>query len=245
MLSFKVKCFYIQIVQSKRKQAENREANTMQLQGKKIHFLGDSITEGVGASSSGTCYVAQVAERSGAVCRNYGISGTRIARQTHPSDPASFDLDFCMRVDGMDPDADVVVVFGGTNDYGHGDAPFGVPSDRTPDTFYGALHTLYTALICRYPQSKIVVLTPLHRCGEEISVEKRPGVELRPLKQYVEAIREAAEYYSLPVLDLFAVSGLQPNVPVIRERDLPDGLHPNDAGHARLAELIVRFLQQL
>ena len=65
------------------------------------------------------------------------------------------------------------------------------------------------------------------------------------MKQYVEAIRETAEYYALPVLDLFAVSGLQPNVPVIRERYLPDGLHPNDAGHEKLAELIVRFLQQL
>lgn len=217
----------------------------MQLQGRKLNFLGDSITQGVGASFAEACYVNRVAELSGALCRNYGISGTRIARQTHPSDPASFDLDFCMRANSMDADADVVVVFGGTNDYGHGDAPIGVFSDRTPETFYGALHILYTSLICRYPQSKIVVLTPLHRCGEEFSVEKRPGVEVRPLKQYVEAIRETAEYYALPVLDLFAVSGLQPNVPVIRERYLPDGLHPNDAGHEKLAELIVRFLQQL
>ena len=217
----------------------------MQLQGKKVHFLGDSITEGVGASSGGTCYVAQVAERSGAVCRNYGISGTRIARQTHPSEPASFDLDFCMRVDGMEPDADVVVVFGGTNDYGHGDAPFGVPSDRTPDTFYGALHTLYTALICRYPCARIVVLTPLHRCGEVVSAEKRPGAEGQPLKRYAAAIREVAEEYALPVLDLFAMSGLQPNIPVIQDIYFPDGLHPNDAGHARIAELIVGFLQRL
>lgn len=28
-----------------------------------------------------------------------------------------------MRVDEMDDDADIVIVFGGTNGYGHGDAP--------------------------------------------------------------------------------------------------------------------------
>lgn len=217
----------------------------MQLQGKKINFLGDSITEGVGASCPAARYVDRVAARSGAICRNYGISGTRIARQTRPSDPATFDLDFCMRAADMDPDADVVIVFGGTNDYGHGDAPFGVMSDRTPDTFYGALHTLYTSLLVRYPFSRIIVLTPLHRCAEVRSPEKPADRQSLPLKQYVEAIREVAEYYALPVLDLFAGSGLQPNVPVIQMQYFPDGLHPNDAGHQRIAESIVQFLRSL
>lgn len=216
----------------------------MQLQGKKIHFLGDSITQGAGASRAETRYVDRVAQLSGALCRNYGISGTRIARKLHPTGPCDA-LDFCARVDTMDKDADAIVVFGGTNDFGHGDAPMGMMSDRTPDTFYGALHTLFTSLICRYPCARIVVLTPLHRCGEEISAEKQPGTENLPLKRYAQAIREVAEYYSLPVLDLFRMSGLQPNVPVIRERYLPDGLHPNDTGHQRIAEMIVGFLQNL
>ena len=47
----------------------------MQLQNKKINFLGDSITEGSGASEHPKCYVSQVADLSGAVCRNYGIGG--------------------------------------------------------------------------------------------------------------------------------------------------------------------------
>lgn len=217
----------------------------MQLQGKKINFLGDSITQGAGASCVQARYVDRVAEFSGALCRNYGISGTRIARKLHPVGPVDYDLDFCMRVDTMDADADAVVVFGGTNDFGHGDAPMGVMSDRTPETFYGALHTLYSSLLCRYPRARIIVLTPLHRCAEDFSVEKQPGVENLPLKRYVEAIREVAEYYALPVLDLYAMSGMQPNVPVIKEMYLPDGLHPNDAGHRRLAELIVGFLKQI
>lgn len=58
-------------------------------------------------------------------------------------------------------------------------------------------------------------------------------------------IREAAEYYALPVLDLYASSGIQPNLPAIKERFFPDALHPNDAGHVILAEKIISFLRQL
>lgn len=40
----------------------------------------------------------------------------------------------------MDNDADIIIVFGGTNDFGNGDAPFGEMSDRTPYTFYGRIN---------------------------------------------------------------------------------------------------------
>lgn len=211
----------------------------MELKNIKINFLGDSITEGVGASEPTKSYVSQVAKLTGADCRNYGIGGTRIARQQNPSEEARHDRDFCMRVDEMDEDADVVVVFGGTNDFGHGDAPFGEFSDRTVNTYYGALHTLFTSLIEKYTTSKIVVLTPLHRLTEN---EPNPATGL-VLKNYVEALREVAEYYSLPLLDLYKESGIQPNVPIIKFTFMPDGLHPNDAGHKILAEKIVTFLK--
>ena len=66
-----------------------------------------------------------------------------------------------------------------------------------------------------------------------------------PLSFFVKIIREVAEYYSLPVLDLYATSGLQPEVPIIKERYMPDGLHPNDAGHIILADKIGKFLENL
>ena len=65
------------------------------------------------------------------------------------------------------------------------------------------------------------------------------------LKTYVNIIREMAEYYSLPVLDLYAESGIQPKVDAIREKFCPDGLHPNDAGHVLLANKIYAYLRSL
>ena len=115
----------------------------MELKGKKINFLGDSITEGVGATDPEAMYVnivkhdAELAE-----ARNYGISGTRIARQSNDEGSA-----YCDRYKKMDDDADVVVVFGGTNDYGHGEAPIGLSTDRTGDTYYGACHELIRGLM--------------------------------------------------------------------------------------------------
>ena len=212
----------------------------MNLQGLKINFLGDSITEGHGTSDVANQFTSLIASKHGAITRCYGIGGTRIARQTEPSENFRHDLDFSSRVDEMDPDADLVVVFGGTNDFGHGDAPFGDFSDRTVMTFCGALHVLYTMLLEKYPAADIVVLTPLHRSTEAI-----PNRHGKVLKDYVDMIRKTAEYYSLPVLDLYAVSGMQPAVPVMKEKYMPDGLHPNDAGHVLQTNRIVRFIESL
>lgn len=213
----------------------------MELDGKKINFMGDSITEGYGASGKDRIFSSLIAADIGAVCRNYGIAGTRIAKQSNPSADPSWDRDFCSRVAEMDADADIIVVLGGTNDFGHGDAPFGKFDDKTPDSFRGALNVLCTSLIEKYPGKVIVIMTPLHRRGED-SARSASNPEL---KAYIEAIRSAAEYYSLPVLDLYAMSGLQPNLPVIQQKFVPDQLHPNDAGHRILADRIIGFLESL
>lgn len=216
----------------------------MELKGTKINFLGDSITEGAGTSSHDKMFTMLIEREYGAICQNYGIGGTRIARQKTPTEE-KWDRDFVSRVPEMDADADIVVVFGGTNDFGHGDAPIGTMSDRTPYTFYGALHCLYTALIEKYPDVPIVVLTPLHRITEDIPTGDNKPAPVGTLKEYVNIIREVAEYYSLPVLDLFKESGLQPKIPIIQQKYVPDGLHPNDAGNEILAHKIAHFLEML
>lgn len=214
----------------------------MELKGKKIVFIGDSITEGVGASSKEKCFVTLVGERGEfREYKNYGIGGTRFAKQTKPSEKPRHDLDFCGRIDDLDEDADIVVMFGGTNDYGHGDAPLGTFEDRDLYTFYGACHFLMTRLHERFPGKPKLILTPLHRVEEE---RPKKGV-VTPLRTYVNIIREMAEFYSLPVLDLYKESGLQPQVPLIRQMYFPDGLHPNDAGYEVIANLILTKLRSM
>lgn len=215
----------------------------MKLEGLTINFLGDSITQGVGASSKDTVYHAVIArEAKLKEARNYGISGTRFAYQigeskTSPKDDVTDQKCFSRRFEDMSDDADVVVVFGGTNDFGHGDAHMGCFADRTPYTFYGACHYIFSGLVKKYLGKPIVVMTPMHRSQEVI------GCKL--LRDYVNVIREVAEYYSLPVCDLYASSGIQPQVDEIKAKYMPDGLHPSDEGNAVIAHKLMRFLEQL
>lgn len=213
----------------------------MELQGKKVVFLGDSITEGVGVSSYENCYAEVFGRLSGAKAENYGVGGTRIARQTQKANEV-WDEDFILRADKMPTDADLVVVFGGTNDFGHGDAPLGTFEDTTEYTFYGALRILCEKLLNRYPEKAIVLMTPLHRTDENAQVNAI-GLPCKPLSEYVKAIKEVAEYYSLPVLDLWSCSGIQPSVELIKQIYMPDGLHPSDKGAARIAEMLYRFVK--
>ena len=212
----------------------------MDLKNKTILFLGDSITEGHGTTSEEKRFSNIVAKALGANFINDGIGGSRYARQHNFNPEGRCDKDFCMRTESREGDLDCIVIFGGTNDYDHGDAPLGEFGDRTPMTFYGALHTVYSTFMQRYPGTPIVVLTPLHR-GNEV----KGAIGDKPLLAYVNAIREVAEFYSLPVLDLYARSGIQPQVPAIKEKYMPDNLHPNDAGHEILSNLIINFLKAL
>ena len=216
----------------------------MNLNGKKVCFLGDSITEGAGASSKEKCYVSLFrAAHPEAEVYNFGIGGTRIAKQKNPSENPRWDLDFVSRVAEMPEDVDLVCVFGGTNDFGHGDAPMGSFGCKTNDTFWGALYTLSKSLIEKYPTARIVFFTPLHRNTKPEPRYKGDGYW--SLDDYAEAIRKNAAYFALPVLDLRTQSGIQPMVPVIAEKFTKDGLHPNDAGYERLFRMIDRFVENL
>lgn len=211
----------------------------MDLQHATINVLGDSITAGSGVTDPEHIYHAVLGRLVGAdTVRNYGIGGTRIARQ---SGPDTHGVAFVDRYTEMADDADLVLVFGGTNDYGHGDAPFGTMDDRTPETFCGACHLLFAGLIEKYPTTPIVVMTPIQRLNGNVP-SNNTGL---PLVAYADKIREIAGFYALPVLDLYRCSGICPNLPVQQQRFCPDGLHPNNDGAARIAARLAGFLQTL
>ena len=220
----------------------------MELKGKKINFIGDSITEGARVENPENFYPNIIKKSAGlAEARNYGIGGSRIAR-VHKKEGLPSDEDFVARAERMDPDFDVVVVFGGTNDFGHGKVPLGQMGDEDVYTFYGALRTLCLYLIKTYPDKQIVFMTPLHRLNEELDYNKRleeGNPNARPLVDFVNAIREVCELFSIPVLDMFRESGMPARVWAWCENHMPDGLHPNDNGQKIIAHKLQKFLENL
>lgn len=216
----------------------------MELKNKKIAFLGDSITEGVGVSDPANIYWNRLAAATGAEVYNHAIRGTRIAPQRIPTAfELSADRCFVYRAEEISEDMDLVVIFGGTNDYGHGDAAFGDMNDRSLDTFYGAYHQLVQKLMAKCP--KVIVMTPLHREVEN-SLYNDYGIRrMGSLEDYVNAIRQVAAHYDLPVVDLYAECPIYPADKASREQYAPDGLHPNDAGHELVARMLLDKLKNL
>lgn len=214
----------------------------MLLQGKKILFLGDSITEGAGTSSHEHRYFEIIQAKTGAICKGYGVGGTRITRIKEKSDNPEHDRWFNSRIDELDKDADIIVIFGGTNDFGHGGIELGNIGDIDEYTFYGALNTLYQNVLSNFPNSKIVVATPIHRSDENEELSSHNLRRSTNLKGFVDIIKEVANKYSLYVIDLY--NEVEINIDDKRQRDLyvPDGLHPSDMGNELIANEIIKQL---
>lgn len=225
----------------------------MNIKGFKVNFLGDSITEGVGVTDVvNNRYHARLKE----LCQlsavtHYGVSGTRIAHQIHASETPRFDLCFCGRVYNMDTTADMVVVYGGVNDYIHGDAPFGEIGDTTPATFCGGVYFLMKYLKENYAGKPVIFMTPArmflrHEVDDLLpSTHARKFAEGKELVAYVDVIIETGKQFGIPVLDLYRTLGLDPHDEEVFEKYTVDGLHFNDAGHAILAQRLKDFIEAL
>lgn len=223
----------------------------MELKGKIIDFLGDSITEGVGVTDIENCRYDNRLRKTYGLEKNYnyGIGGTRLAHQSKPSEKPRHDLCFCGRAYDLNEDADIIVVYGGVNDYIHGDAYFGTMEDKTPETFCGAVYFLMDLLKTKYAGATVVFMTPAHCNYKEVS-DSAPSVrpvkrDARPLIEYVNAIKARGEELGVPVLDLFENLGLDPNNEEQKARYTTDGLHFNDDGHAYIAAALGKFLTEL
>lgn len=211
----------------------------MNLNNIKGNFLGDSITFGHGLNSQSQAFHQMLKEEACmAASRNYGISRTRIAKQIGEDDLGS---NFVERAAIMDRDADLIVVFGGTNDHTHGDAAFGNYDSRDIKTFCGALNTLIDALKAQYPKAILVFMTPLHKVGEDIP----NPYSKKQLSDYAKAISDLSAKKGIYCLDLFNCCKLNPNTQKDREQLCPDGIHPNAQGHLIIKNVLKSFLEKI
>ena len=224
----------------------------MKLKGKIINFLGDSITEGIGVENVNKNRYDNVLKRLAKLkaVYNYGISGTRLAHQITPTEEPRKDLCFCGRAYDMNKDADIVVVYGGINDYLSGDAPVGEWGDKTPATFCGAVWFLMNLIREKHPKAIVVFMTPA-RCHIRDITSLKPSPnpikksDAMPTAFYGDVIKETAKEFGIHVLDLYATLPIDPNNDEDKDRYTIDGLHFNDEGHRVLSNHLKAFLEAL
>jgi lysophospholipase L1-like esterase len=198
-------------------------------EGKTWGTLGDSITEAGG-------YQPLVQRALGfREVLNYGKSGCSMT--------AGGDRDFGATTNvgqSIDTALDCVTIFAGVNDF-RLDKPMGAEDSYNFHTFYGAYRSLVEDILTKNPMCRLSLWTPLHRDkdGYDINYINAAGCRLL---NYAEAIQEIGQQYALPVLDLYREGGFNKlTLPVLTK----DGLHPNEVGHRRIAELAISFLQRI
>ena len=224
----------------------------MNLKCKTIAFLGDSITEGVGVTDRVNNRYDNVLKKNCGLSAayNYGIGGTRLAHQSKPSAKPRHDLCFCGRVYDLNKSADIIIVYGGVNDYIHGDAPIGQMGDTTPATFCGAVYFLMNYLRTEYADKTVVFMTPARLSydsmdGSKPSTRPQKQPDALPLLGYTDIIKQTAKQFNIPVLDLYKKLPIDPTNPAHKETYTSDGLHFNDAGHHKIAACLQAFLEEL
>ncbi|WP_170272194.1 SGNH/GDSL hydrolase family protein, partial [Clostridium tarantellae] len=168
---------------------------------------------------------------------NYSKLGSTIC--TKSDDPTWNEEKYpmCLNYKSMDDNAEIICCLGGLNDFLE-NLPLGDFNSKNTDTFYGALHSLYLGLVKKYPNKALFIIT----CFPILNQVNKNGISLL---QWTNAQKEVAEYYSIPVLDLFKNSGINPIIPEQRKILMPDGLHYNQKGIDILSRKISKFINHI
>lgn len=199
----------------------------------KCGILGDSVTEGTGASDSSKCY-ANLLAASFSDLENYGAGGSCISN--HWQQP------MVNRYNSMDNDLDVVILFGGINDF-YAAAAIGNSDSTTTTDFNGALNTIFSGWSTKYAGKQIICVTPYQTDNGTLASYTANSAG-KTMKDYVDAMKERCAYYSIPLLDLFSNSGIAAAINSAQKTAFlsSDGIHPNDVGHQRIYERLFSFL---
>ena len=115
-------------------------------------------------------------------------------------------------------------------------------------TYRGRINIAMMKMKTMFPDKQIVLLTPIHRSYFEAGLNNvQPSEEYQNscgefFDRYVESVKEAGEVWGVPVINMYSLSGLAPTIDVnaaLYFHDTKtDRLHPNDAGHARMARTL-------
>lgn len=197
-----------------------------------IACLGDSITQASNLESMEDyqqyAYPARLKEILGAESvTNLGIGGSSIGRYWNQA--------YVDRYREIPQDTDLIIVMGGTNDgFCLTQEELGTLEERRAGTFIGDLDELMQGLKENYPDATLVFATPLPNILHDVLRKERQA--LLPQTTLVNVMKQLAEEYEIPVIDLYNSNILDTHDAAIIYNYMPDGVHCNPDGYMILAE---------
>ena len=141
---------------------------------------------------------------------------------------------------------DFVTIFYGTNDWTSDYNTIGAENSTDPKDIKGAVNIIVNNLMTKYPNLKILFITPTHRffggTGSAYDSDTTPNALGVYLSEFCNAIEESANYNHLPCLNMYRNGGLNKyNHNLL----FTDGIHPNNSGYTYLARKFSAYLQSL
>ena len=191
-------------------------------------MVGDSITEGVGATNASKNYVSQVANTLGKEFNvlNAGVSGTTLMSTKEAYTNTT------RYQEGKNFNPDVVTIMLGTND--SKDRYWGSGTDEYNAAQFEKELTELINVYRNLPSKPLVfVATSPTVYGRQIDSINNEGVT-----EIVEVQKKVAEDMGCPVIDINTVTKDHPDW-------FTDGVHPNDIGHAEIAKVFAAAVAQV
>lgn len=223
---------------------------------KKVLIMGDSISsDAYGNYTKWVTVLRNEGFLPSTVVNNSQHATGFVARYT--GEDANAQNDFIDRITAVtDKDSyNLVVVFGGINDYIQ-NIPLGGETGQTDkDTYFKpAVDYFFDYLIKNFTQARIVVISPLRTYNIYKNTAGGSQATGHYQTEYADYIKAVAKNYCLPVLDLTEESGFCPFIDEFKNKwtlvpagyTSADGTHPNKEYQEKyLAPMIKGFLQQL
>ena len=206
---------------------------------KKITFYGDSIT----AKGNWQNYINEYFELKEWV--NCGVGGSTVANvdanldyDSNPNKPMCTDE----RIATIPLDSDVIIFFGGANDWG-AKVPIGTIKDGET-TFKGAYMITLKKLQERCPNAIIMAMTPINGRLNNAGVAQDYPMELsngKTVRDYSQAIIDVCNLYAIPCIDLNADCRINTlNAP----NYLEDTIHQNSKGAKLIANSCINGMKR-
>ena len=135
----------------------------------------------------------------------------------------------------------LIIMLGGTNDYGNGQGAVLGNSDSTTITeTAGGLRYILRYFQKNLPTVTLVMCTPTPR-----TTQTALNAKGNSLQNYVDIIKQVCVKESVPVIDLFGLSGINFSQPESLELFTTDGLHLSESGYERITAIQSNFIKNL
>ena len=188
-----------------------KQSDIIPWDGDMISIVGDSISTGG--------YPGLLGNMTGAAIDNNAVSGTTVAGTGG----------LVAQLANIDANTDLVIVFGGTNDYWRGSIAIGSLSDEGTSTYLGSMKYILNYLKANHSDAEYLFLFPYDQAFSGKTCDTNFGNGT--LEDFREAFVSFCTEYDLEYIDLGETE-------FDYTQHTGDGVHANSAGHQIIAQAI-------